>query len=74
MAGQAHSRQVKSQIALKERLSIASGNARRIEYKAFSLILTAILGVQRDFHVYMENKMLRRAIEREFEINDEKGL
>jgi len=26
------------------------------------------LGVQRNFFVYMENKMLRRAIEREFEI------
>jgi len=26
------------------------------------------LGVQRNFNVYMENKMLRRAVEREFEI------
>ena len=26
------------------------------------------LGTQRNFNVYMENKMLRRAIEREFEI------
>ena len=26
------------------------------------------LGAQRNFNVYMENKMLRRAIEREFEI------
>jgi uncharacterized protein with HEPN domain len=26
------------------------------------------LGVQRDFNIYMSDKMLRRAIEREFEI------
>ncbi|KAA6329275.1 hypothetical protein EZS27_021902 [termite gut metagenome] len=26
------------------------------------------LGVKRDFNIYIENKMLRRAIEREFEI------
>ena len=30
--------------------------------------IESYLGSQRDFFVYMENKMLRRAIEREFEI------
>ena len=30
--------------------------------------IESYLGSQRDFNVYMENKMLRRAIEREFEI------
>lgn len=35
------------------------------------LSIESYLGEKRDFNVYLSNKMLRRAVEREFEIIDE---